>query len=1453
MLDKQPPVWTTLSIEQPNKLKLTFSEAMDFSHAAFSVDHGMESPASQTISDDKASIELTFGSNFTRGNFYKLTTSGLKDLAGNMLIKTDSIIGIIEAKAIGDLILNEVMFENPANSLEYVEIYNKSDKLLDVSNLVFTTRKTDGTLNTGTKIPAYTLMPAHGYLAICAKADSVQNYHHCPTGSNILSTSSWYSLNNTSSTLVLTSSAKDTIYDELTYNTNWHNSWVKDPKGISLERTGPDLSTQSQFSWHSSVSTATNYGTPGFKNSEYVDKEAPVWTSFTLEQPNKLKLTFSEAMDYSKATFNVDQELGSPVSQSISYDKRSIILDFSSDFAKGKLYKLQISGMTDLAGNALIETSRTIGIVEPKSVGDLILNEVMFENPANSLEYVEVYNKSDKLLDVSGLTFTTRKTDGTLNTATKIPLKTLMLPHSYLALCANADSVRNYHTCPADSTILTTSWSPLNNESSTLVLASAAKDTIYDELIYNVKWHNSWIKDPKGISLERTSPDLPTNNQASWHSCLSSATNYGTPGFKNSEYVDKEAPVWISFTLEQPNKMKLVFSEAMDYSKATFSIDDKQGSPVLQTISDDKTTIELTFNPAFAKGKLFILKTNGLADLVGNTLIETSRTIGIVEPKSVGDLILNEVMFENPLSSLEYVEVYNKSDKLLDVSGLVFTTRKTDGSLNIGCKVPQKTWMLPHAYLALCANADSVRNYHTCPTESNILSTSSWSPFNNESSTLALTNAAKDTIYDELAYNTKWHNSWVKDPKGISLERTGPDLSTKNQASWHSCLSISTNYGTPGFENSFYEDKEAPAWASLIIEQPNKLKLTFSEAMDYAKATFIVDQGIGSLSAQTVSDDKTTIELTFASNFERGKLYKLQLSGLTDLAGNTLIETSRTIGIVEPKSVGDLILNEVMFENPVNSLEYVEIYNKSDKLLDVSNLVFTTRKTDGTLNTGTKIPAYTLMPAHGYLAICAKADSVQNCHHCPTGSNILSTSSWSPLNNESSTLVLASAAKDTIYDELAYNVKWHNSWVKDPKGISLERTNPDLPTQSQFSWHSSVSTATNYGTPGFKNSEYIDKEVPTWTSFSLEQPNKLKLVFSEAMDYSKAIFNVDQELGSPVSQSISDDTRSIILDFASDFEKGKMYTLQISGLSDLAGNTLIETSRTIGIVEPKSVGDLILNEVMFENPLSSLEYVEVYNKSDKLLDVSGLTFTTRKTDGTLNTGTKIPLKTWMLPHAYLALCANADSVRNYHTCPAESNILSTSSWSPLNNESSTLVLASAAKDTIYDELTYNVKWHNSLVKNTKGVALERINPLLPTQNPESWHSAASEVNYGTPGYKNSQYRDISDNETTKKTVWTEPEAFSPDNDGVDDVCFIRYKTETPGYVANAAILNQVGVKVFQLASNILLGTEGFLSWDGRTDKGKNANVGIYILYFEMFNTQTGARKKMKLPIVVSTR
>lgn len=379
-----------------------------------------------------------------------------------------------------------------------------------------------------------------------------------------------------------------------------------------------------------------------------------------------------------------------------------------------------------------------------------------------------------------------------------------------------------------------------------------------------------------------------------------------------------------------------------------------------------------------------------------------------------------------------------------------------------------------------------------------------------------------------------------------------------------------------------------------------------------------------------------------------------------------------------------------------------------------------------------------------------------------------------------------------------------------------------------------------------------DTEAPDWQKIHIVAPDKLELQFTEKMSFGHVQFEVDEGVGELVKTEVAVDKKSVKLTFAEAFEKGNLYTLYVTGLTDLAGNEIKNNTQNFGIPETILPGDLVWNEVMFENPEHSTEYVEIYNKSEKVLDVSGLIFTTRKTDGELNSGNKVPAQTLIGPQRYMVFCPAADSLTQYYKLLSGLHIVQTP-WSVLNNESATLVLCNAAKDTVYDELTYNVKWHHVLVKEPKGVAFERINPELPTQNSTSWHSAASDVDYGTPGYKNSQYRELESVSNPDKFVWTEPEAFSPDNDGNDDVCFVRYALNSNGYVANVLILNAAGVKICELANNILLQAEGFLSWDGKTDKGLNVNPGIYVLYFEMFNPVTGDKKSKKLPIAVSFR
>jgi hypothetical protein len=105
-----------------------------------------------------------------------------------------------------------------------------------------------------------------------------------------------------------------------------------------------------------------------------------------------------------------------------------------------------------------------------------------------------------------------------------------------------------------------------------------------------------------------------------------------------------------------------------------------------------------------------------------------------------------------------------------------------------------------------------------------------------------------------------------------------------------------------------------------------------------------------------------------------------------------------------------------------------------------------------------------------------------------------------------------------------------------------------------------------------------------------------------------------------------------------------------------------------------------------------------------------------------------------------------------------------------------------------DELAYSDKWHFALITNTEGVSLERIDYNAPSLQP-NFHSAATSVGYGTPGYKNSQFRI---DQQVQGEVTVMPKIFSPDNDGTDDFATIDYNVAEPGYVANITIFDAAG-------------------------------------------------------------
>ena len=181
-----------------------------------------------------------------------------------------------------------------------------------------------------------------------------------------------------------------------------------------------------------------------------------------------------------------------------------------------------------------------------------------------------------------------------------------------------------------------------------------------------------------------------------------------------------------------------------------------------------------------------------------------------------------------------------------------------------------------------------------------------------------------------------------------------------------------------------------------------------------------------------------------------------------------------------------------------------------------------------------------------------------------------------------------------------------------------------------------------------------------------------------------------------------------------------------------------------------------------------------------------------------------------------------------------------SSFPSYPDDKGNVVLTNFAGEII-DELAYEDDWHFALITGYDGIALERLDPDANTQNKNNWHSAATPAGYGTPTYRNSQYRQTGQIDAT---ITVSPPIFSPDNDGYDDVATISYHFMEPGYIANVSIFDAAGRLIRYLVKNELAGIKGNWNWDGLGEKNQKLPIGHYVIYTEIFNLQ-GKKKQFR--------
>jgi hypothetical protein len=421
-----------------------------------------------------------------------------------------------------------------------------------------------------------------------------------------------------------------------------------------------------------------------------------------------------------------------------------------------------------------------------------------------------------------------------------------------------------------------------------------------------------------------------------------------------------------------------------------------------------------------------------------------------------------------------------------------------------------------------------------------------------------------------------------------------------------------------------------------------------------------------------------------------------------------------------------------------------------------------------------------------------------------------------------------------ILDKLTFKDSWYQDPLKKSGGYSLELINPNDPCSDANNWIASISSSG--GTPGFQNSVFDispDTAAPHVMLWLALAPNFLEVHFSEGMDsasLANAIFNFSPGLTiqNRFIQGAYPD--KLILQFMENLAPSVVYNASISSIGDCWLN-YSNSNGQFALPDTPLKGDIVINEIL-QNPLNGgQDWIELYNKSNKIFNLKDWQFANFDND-TIDNFKTIQTNYFLFPNDFVVVGKDSSFVKAKYPASVSGKFLY-AELPNYNNDSGSVYLIFNSE--IIDKVSYQDDWHFDLLDNTDGVSLERIDPNGKSSSSFNWSSAAEDVGFATPGRINSQFLSaISNGEITLTN-----DVFSPDNDGFEDILQISYEMKQTGLLGKARIFDDRGRLVRNLFSNELLGTNGTFSWDGLTDSKVKASIGVYVILFEAFSTDGG--------------
>lgn len=530
-----------------------------------------------------------------------------------------------------------------------------------------------------------------------------------------------------------------------------------------------------------------------------------------------------------------------------------------------------------------------------------------------------------------------------------------------------------------------------------------------------------------------------------------------------------------------------------------------------------------------------------------------------------------------------------------------------------------------------------------------------------------------------------------------------------------------------------------------------------------------------------------------------------------------------------------VVITEIMADpTPVLGLpdaEYLEIFNRSPQPISLKGW-----------RLGTALLPDSVLAPGSYAILCARSKVPLLT---PFG-RVWGLGTFS-LANAGATLVLRNA-KGQLIHSVAYQDTW---WASDRRegGYALEMIDAANPCGEAENWR--ASTAPAGGTPGRSNAVAAsnpDRTAPVAERVEVVSESLLTVFFNERLDSLASIQSGQYELKGRNIRKLSIESpsfRSLSLLLDTPLIAGQRYELTVKNATDCAGNRSKETKFQVGVPVKADSGDVILNEILFDPRTGGVEFAEVHNRAQNYISLKNWSIGTVK-EGQPGSFKVISATDLLLPpQGFMALSSNSKILAEHYPTDRERILVTVPSMPTFVNEAGGVALRDAA-GKLFDVVEYRESYHAPLLTDTKGVSLERVYPEKPGNDPKNWQSAAAVVGYATPGYANSQ----GNAGPLDDGFVVEPEAFTPNGDGVDDFATIRYTLNSAGRVASIRIFDIQGRQVRNLITNQTVGTSGEIRWEGADDRGETVRMGYYLVMIDSFDSGGHTQQYKKRVVVV---